>query len=158
MHARDLSALDILDDATKHEAYEAVMALENRNLRDTCQMIIECVVEFPTNHPRLSSHMYAWLSAAKKAKKASESLMKFLDRPFIANAIAGVTAGHTLSASKCSTQDKEADVIASVMGSAIAAHPNAEKLHIEMHQKDGTWSMTLTAEEKDQHNPPNCKK
>lgn len=84
--------------------------------------------------------------------------MKFLDRPFIANAIAGVRAGHTLSASKCSTKHKVVDVIASVMGSAIATPPNAEELHIEMHQKNGTSSTTLTAEEKDQPNPPNCKK
>ncbi|KAI1081810.1 hypothetical protein F5B20DRAFT_58244 [Whalleya microplaca] len=130
-------------------SYELVAELEGRNLKGQCQAVFGCAKEY--TRATVSAGYWLWLAAAEKAAdNGGRSLMKFLDRPFWANAggvaIAGTISGQiNKAASSCSTSSSEADVVGSAVAAAVAAHPNASELSVTVKGTNGAWTVTLAA-------------
>ncbi|KAF4463779.1 hypothetical protein FALBO_9401 [Fusarium albosuccineum] len=136
--------------------------IEERNLRDNCQAVFNCVKY--GGQAALLTGINTWITLADYAKGGTvgKDLMDFLNQPFVANAagvaIAGVISGQINEATKseCSTSGSEADVIGAAVNAALAQNPDAEDVSVQVNGPSGSWTITVNAGKENSNPPATC--
>lgn len=133
-------------------SYDAIPALEDRNLRGQCQAAVNCVKTGGAyGWATVQTGYRGWLAALEYAANSQNSdLMKFLNQPFVANA-AGVTLlGRIVNINSakpesCSTSNSQADVLAAAIEAATKNKPEGTEVKVSMNGTDGSWTLEIVA-------------
>jgi hypothetical protein len=133
-------------------SYDTISTLEDRNLKDQCQAVVNCVKAGGAyGWATVQTGYKGWLAALNYAANSHNTpLMQFLNQPFVANA-AGVTLLgrivniNTAKPESCSTSNSQADVLAAAIEAATKNKPDGTEINVRMNGTDGSWTLDIVA-------------
>ena len=132
-------------------AYDAVNRLEDRNFDSVCQAITACA---HVGGHVISGLWNSFITIAASNVPTGQNIQDFLNQPFWANTlgvgIAGTISGqiNQATAKECSTSGDPADAIRGALAEGFAHNPDASAVTVEINGPSGSWTVTVSAENK----------